>query len=161
LVLCRPITDNIAMAVNDRLTRVFAGFFNWFLDHGKRRSLVDEMIRRLEIRTADARLHASTLSGGNQQKIVLAKWLATQARVLILDQPTAGIDVGTKSEIYRLLDELSSQGVGIIVISDDPEELSQVSDRVLVMRKGKISNELRGSVTSDRILEAVTAETVP
>jgi len=156
LVLCRPIADNITMAVNNRITR---GFFDWFLDHKKRRSLVDDMIRRLDIRMADARLRISTLSGGNQQKVVLAKWLATQARVLILDQPTAGIDVGTKDEIYRLLDELAAQGVGIVVISDDPEELSRTCGRVLVMRRGKIAGELRGTISSDSVLEAVTAET--
>ena len=154
LVLCRPIADNIAMAVNSRLTR-------WgFLDHKKRFYLIDDMVRRLDVRTADAHQRASTLSGGNQQKTVLAKWLATQAGVLILDQPTAGIDVGTKEEIYRLLNELASQGVGIIVISDDPEELSRISDRVLIMRRGKIACELKGPVTSDGILEAVTAEAV-
>jgi ribose transport system ATP-binding protein len=130
----------------------------FFLDHKRRLALVDEMIRRLEIRTSDIDLRASTLSGGNQQKVVLAKWLATNARVLILDQPTAGIDVGTKDEIYRLLDDLASNGTGIIVISDDPEELSRISDRIIVMRRGRIVRELRDSLTSDSILEAITAE---
>jgi ribose transport system ATP-binding protein len=152
LVLERPIADNITMAVNGRMTNFV------FLDHKKRAALIRDMVKRLDIRTADTGLNASTLSGGNQQKVVLAKWLATDAKVLILDQPTAGIDVGTKDEIYNLLDGLASAGVGIIVISDDPEELSRIADRVLVMRKGRIIKELTESLSSDRILEAITGE---
>jgi ribose transport system ATP-binding protein len=155
LVLERPIGDNIAMAVNNRMTNLV------FLDHKKRAALIRDMVKRLDIRTSDTRLNASTLSGGNQQKVVLAKWLAADAKVLILDQPTAGIDVGTKYEIYNLLDDLASSGAGIIVISDDPEELSRIADRVLVMRKGRIIKELTESLSSDRILEAITGEAAP
>jgi ribose transport system ATP-binding protein len=152
LVLGRPICDNITMAVNGRMTTLV------FLDRKKRAALVRDMVKRLDIRTADTSLNTSTLSGGNQQKVVLAKWLATDAKVLILDQPTAGIDVGTKDEIYNLLGRLASSGVGIVIISDDPEELSRVADRVLVMRKGEMISELRESLSSDRILEAITGE---
>ena len=155
LVLTRPIGDNITMAVNDRMTNLV------FLDHKKRAALIRDMVKRLDIRTAGTCLDASTLSGGNQQKVVLAKWLATDARVLMLDQPTAGIDIGTKYEIYNLLGGLASSGVGIIVISDDPEELSRVADRVLVMRKGSIIRELTDSLSSDRILEAITGDIAP
>jgi ribose transport system ATP-binding protein len=152
LVLERTIGDNITMAVDGRMTNFV------FLDHKKRAALVRDMVKRLDIRTADTNLNASTLSGGNQQKVALAKWLATNAKILILDQPTAGIDVGTKDEIYNLLDGLAFSGAGIIVVSDDPEELSRIADRVLVMRKGKIIKELTESLSSDRILEAITGE---
>lgn len=151
LVLVRPVGDNIAMAVNDRLTKFV------FIDEKKRTELIERMVESLEIKTAGLDVEASTLSGGNQQKVVLAKWLATDAKVLILDQPTAGIDIGTKDEIYKLL-ELLSETVGIIVISDDPEEITRICDRVLVMRRGKIVNELSVNITNDSVLAAITSE---
>lgn len=155
LVLIRPIADNILMASTQRLRR------GPFLDLTARRSLTMEMMKRLNIRCPDPRVAAGTLSGGNQQKVVLAKWLATKARVLILDQPTAGIDIGTKEEIYHLLSQLAEEGTGIIVISDDPEELARICQRVLIMRKGRIVKELADNPSSEEVLAGVTAEYAP
>lgn len=152
LVLVRPVAENILLAVGDRLRR------GPFLAHGARRTLVHEMLGRLRIKCTSPLMPVETLSGGNQQKVVLAKWLAAHPRILILDQPTAGIDVGTKEEIYAFLHELAADGAALILISDDPEELARVCDRVLVMRKGRIVRELTGRPSSVEILASVTAE---
>jgi ribose transport system ATP-binding protein len=93
------------------------------------------------------------LSGGNQQKVVLAKWLLANPKILIVDEPTRGIDVGAKSEVHTLLRELSSQGTAVIVISSDLLEVLAVADRVLVMREGRISGELRGrEATEEKVM---------
>lgn len=152
LVLVRPVEDNILLAITSRLRR------GWFIDLSARRRLLEKMIRRLNIKCANPKVQAGTLSGGNQQKVVLAKWLAAKTHILILDQPTAGIDIGTKEEIYRLLRELADEGSGLIVISDDPEELSRICDRVLIMRKGRMVKELTGNLSSEEVLAGVTAE---
>jgi ribose transport system ATP-binding protein len=104
------------------------------------------------------------LSGGNQQKVVLGKWLMRDLKVLLVDEATAGIDVGAKDEIYRLLENLAAQGVVIIVVSSDLQELLRVSTRILVFRKGQIFKEFNeGTVTQEDILKAasgITGETV-
>ena len=100
---------------------------------------------------------AGTLSGGNQQKVVLAKWLATNSKVLIFDEPTRGIDVGAKAEIYQLMRKLAQEGKAIIMISSEMPELIGMSDRVLVMRSGKIMGELsKEEVTQEGILTLAT-----
>lgn len=100
---------------------------------------------------------ASTLSGGNQQKVVLAKWLATDPRVLIIDEPTRGIDVGTKSEVHRLLSQLAGEGMGILMISSELPEVLGMADRVLVMREGRITAEIsRDDATSENVMFAAT-----
>lgn len=152
LVLIRPVADNIALAVTRRVKR------GPFLDLKRRAGLVKEMVARLKIKCSTIRVQVGTLSGGNQQKVVLAKWLAAQPKVLILDQPTAGIDVGTKEEIYAFLEQLAKSGAALIVISDDPGELARVCDRVLIMRKGRIVRELTGHPTSEEVLSGVTAD---
>jgi rhamnose transport system ATP-binding protein len=96
-----------------------------------------------------------TLSGGNQQKVLLAKWLIPAPRVLILDQPTRGIDVGAKAEIHRVISQLATEGMSIIMISDDAEELMGMADRILVMRGGRIATEAaRGSFDREALLLA-------
>lgn len=151
LVLVRPVSDNVLLAVCGRLTRFR------FLDHKRRAEVVDAMTRRLRIKCPSPAVAANTLSGGNQQKTVLAKWLAAAPKVLMLDQPTAGIDVGTKEEIYGFLHELAAAGSALIVVSDDPGELARVCDRILVMHRGRIVKELAGPTTSREVLAAVTA----
>jgi L-arabinose transport system ATP-binding protein len=100
------------------------------------------------------------LSGGNQQKVVLARWLARQPKVLILDEPTRGIDVGAKSEIYALIRNLTRAGLGVIVISSEMPELIGLSDRVMVMAESRITAELSGDeITEDRILRAAMPQT--
>jgi ABC-type sugar transport system ATPase subunit len=111
--------------------------------------LVGEYVRRLAIRTAGLAQPILDLSGGNQQKVILARWLAIKPRVLILDEPTAGIDVGAKAEIYRLMAELASQGLGLILISSELPEVLAVSDRILVMHEGRLVAEMASEEASE------------
>ena len=106
------------------------------------------------MRTSAIEQPAAGLSGGNQQKIVLAKWLATGCRVFIFDEPTRGIDVGAKAEIYRLIDELASEGLGIMLISSELPEIIGLADRIYVMQNGRITGELEGgeAVTEEQVL---------
>lgn len=141
-----PISQNIALAeLNQK------GPF--WLRMGSERRLVSEMIERLQIKVGDPQKPASSLSGGNQQKIVLAKWLATQPDLLILDEPTRGIDVGTKYEIYRIVDQLVSDGCAVLMVSSELPEILALSDRVLVMSEGEIVTELeRADATEETIM---------
>ena len=113
-----------------------------FVDHKKNKSITKEFIDKLEIRTPSTQTKVINLSGGNQQKIVLAKWLTLNPRILIVDEPTAGIDVGAKSEIYRFLNELTTPGTSIILISSDLQELLGICDRILVFCNGRITATL-------------------
>jgi rhamnose transport system ATP-binding protein len=100
-----------------------------------------------------------TLSGGNQQKVVLAKWLSTEPKVLIVDEPTRGIDVGTKSEVHRLLSSLAGEGLAILMISSELPEVLGMADRVLVMHEGRITGELsREDADEERIMRAATGQ---
>ena len=109
--------------------------------------------RELDIRTASIGTRTGSLSGGNQQKVVLAKWLAMQPKVMIFDEPTRGIDIGAKSEIYRLMRGLADNGVAVLMISSDMEEVIGVSDRIAVMHEGRISGVLdRDRFSEENIL---------
>ncbi len=108
----------------------------------KEGSLVQRMIKDLRIKTPNAGFIVVNMSGGNQQKVILARWLSLDTRILIMDEPTRGIDVGSKSEIYQIMDELTKRGVGIVMISSELPEVQGMSDRVLVMREGTIVGEL-------------------
>jgi ribose transport system ATP-binding protein len=107
------------------------------------RALALELIGRLSIRCTGIDQTAAALSGGNQQKVVIGKWLATEPRILLLDEPTRGIDVGAKQEIYRLIFDLSAQGLGIVVVTSEMPELLLLSDRILVMCEGRQTGILR------------------
>ena len=109
----------------------------------KERQLAQSYVESLNIRVPDVTRLARNLSGGNQQKVVLAKWLAIDANVLIFDAPTRGIDVGAKAEIYNLLSELSAEGKSLLIISSEMLELLDICDRILVMHEGRISGELQ------------------
>ena len=100
------------------------------------------MIGKLSIKTVDENTKVSMLSGGNQQKVTLAKWMTGNSRVMIIDEPTRGVDIGAKVEIYNLINELSSQGVAVIIVSSETAELMGICDRILVMRKHRIQGEL-------------------
>jgi ABC-type sugar transport system ATPase subunit len=114
----------------------------------------------LNIRTPELEQKVMNLSGGNQQKVVLAKWLASGPKVLILDEPTRGIDVGAKAEVYAIMNELANQGIGIIMISSEMPEILAMSDRILVMCEGRISGELtRADATQERIMECASSHT--
>lgn len=116
---------------------------------------------RLEVKTAALDMHASTMSGGNQQKVVIAKWLATQPKVLFIDEPTRGIDVGTKAEVHRLLSELAGQGLAIVMISSELPEVLGMADRVLVVSEGRITAEIdRADATPENVMRAATRSAV-
>lgn len=116
--------------------------------------IVEEQRSRLRIKTPSTEQLVKNLSGGNQQKVVLAKWLASDCKILILDEPTRGIDIGAKQEIYLLMNQLAESGIGIIMISSEMDELIGMSDRIIVLHEGKISGELqKGEFDQETILK--------
>jgi ABC-type sugar transport system ATPase subunit len=117
--------------------------------------------RTLGLRAASLTMEVSALSGGNQQKVALAKWLQTTPQVLLLDEPTRGIDVGAKREVYQLMNTLTAQGMAILLITSELPELLAMSDRILVMHRGRITAEFeRAAATAERVLQAAMGETV-
>lgn len=147
------VGDNISVAALRSLAR-------WaFVDRKKERGLIGSFVSKLQVRTSSFEKKVGLLSGGNQQKVLIAKWLATNPKFLIVDEPTRGVDVGTKAEIYQLLDELAKAGLAILVISSDLPEVIALSDRILVMRAGKITGEiLRKDATEERIMALAALE---
>ena len=143
LLLMRSILDNAAMVVPDLVSNY--GFF----DRAAARSIVGEAASAMKIKAPSLDTQVSDLSGGNQQKVVLARWLARSPKILILDEPTRGIDVGAKSEIYKLIDDLAAQGIAILLISSEMPELIGLADRVLVMAEGRITAELSGDAIAE------------
>jgi inositol transport system ATP-binding protein len=108
----------------------------------------------LNIRMASSEQKVRNLSGGNQQKVVLARWLALEPRVLIVDEPTRGIDVGAKAEVHQLLHDLATSGIGIIAISSELPEVMAISDRILIMRAGRLAGEIaRKDATEERLMQ--------
>lgn len=151
LVLGMSVRENATLAVLHQLVRL------GFVKGKEERRVTDEYIAALGVRTPGRDQQVMNLSGGNQQKVVIAKWLAGKPRVLILDEPTRGIDVGAKAEVHAIAAHLAEQGVGIIMISSDLPEVLAMSDRILVMREGRISGEfLRDEATQERIMLAAT-----
>jgi L-arabinose transport system ATP-binding protein len=147
LLMERTVRDNVSLAVLRRLSvaHVVRG--------GAERRLTTEFVNRLSVRTPTIEHVVGNLSGGNQQKVVLARGLALRPKVLILDEPTRGVDVGAKAEIYHLINDLAADGLAIVVISSELPEILALSDRVLVMKSGRITGELaRHEVTEERIL---------
>ena len=123
------------------------------INANEERKQADTQVRDLRIKTASLEQLVGNLSGGNQQKVVVAKWLMSEPKVLILDEPTRGIDVGAKYEIYSIMNRLIDQGVAIIMISSELPEIIGMSDRILVMHEGKISGEfLYGDATQEKIM---------
>lgn len=134
------------------------------LDLGKGKRRADDAFRQLRVRAASPLVNVGSLSGGNQQKVLLSRWLQIGPRILILDEPTRGVDIGAKSEIYRLIDELARQGIGVIVISSELAEIIGVCDRTLVMREGHIVGEVGGpdgdAITQENIMNLAAGATV-
>ncbi len=131
------------------------------LDRARERELAATAIAGLRIATPNAEQPVGALSGGNQQKVVLGKWLATRPRVLLLDEPTRGVDVGARQEIYRQLHELAARGLGVLFVSSELEEVLALADRVLVMAHGRIRGELdRGAASEQAIMQLMTPEAV-
>lgn len=153
LVLCRSVRENISLAA---LKGMESG---GMLNLAQEQAAVNEMISRLSIKVPSVESVVSSLSGGNQQKVVLAKWLLREIKVLILDEPTRGIDVGAKAEIHRMMSSLAAEGIGIIMISSELPEILGMSDRVLVMHGGRITGELdREEATQEAIMTYAVME---
>ena len=147
LSLILSVSQNIVMA---SLKKISTG--GW-LQKKKEREIVEKYIKELNISTPSPEQKANNLSGGNQQKVVLAKWLCTEADIIIFDEPTRGIDVGAKKEVYSFMDNLAKEGKAIVMISSEMPEIIGMSDRIYVMRDRKIVKELRGNdVTQEMIL---------
>lgn len=147
LVLSLTGLHNASLPILDRLSR-----FRWIRKHRERR-IAEDYFGRLRVRATAIDDSVAGLSGGNQQKVVLARWLSAECRILILDEPTRGVDVGAKAEIHGLIDRLASQGTAILLISSELPELLALSTRVLVLREGQIVGELaREEATQERVL---------
>lgn len=134
---CLSIKDNVGVSVYNKYLK--AGFV---LDHKKINTVVDDSIKKLRIKTPSMKEHIANLSGGNQQKVIVSRWLANDPDVLIMDEPTRGIDVGAKHEIYEIMNDLAKQGKAIIMISSEMAELLGMSDRVCVMCNGRLTGEI-------------------
>jgi ribose transport system ATP-binding protein len=147
VLLNMPIRVNAMMKPRNRLARL-----RCILDHRAERSQTRELIKLLRVKTRDTEADVSTLSGGNQQKVALMKWLSNGCRVLILDEPTRGVDIGAKIEIYQVINDLARDGVAVIVVSSDMPEIIGLCDRVLVMRAGRIAGELSGPAINEKSL---------
>jgi len=147
----------LEMAVRENLSMAWLRQCGVFVDRAGERTLTRQTIEQLSIKTPHDRQLVQHLSGGNQQKVVLGKWLALEPRVLFMDEPTRGVDVGAKQEIYRLMDELARQGVAILFASSDLEEILGMSDRALVMHQGRIAGELaRGQLSEESVMRLAT-----
>jgi ABC-type sugar transport system ATPase subunit len=153
LVTGLSIRENIGMPTLRQMSRFSV------VKRSAERGLADEYVRRLAIRTPSIDQRAAFLSGGNQQRVVIAKWLATKPKVLIVDEPTRGVDVGATAEIHGLLRSLAREGLAILMISSDMAEILSVSDRILVMHQGRITGELPGQgATQERIMHFATGQ---
>ena len=154
LVLEMPISSNIGLAGLRKNQFAFG-----FLNQRQESDDAAKMIQQMRIRTPNAAQIVQFLSGGNQQKVVIGKWLALGPRLLLLDEPTRGIDVGAKQEIYRLMEDLAAQGLAILFVSSEMEEILGMSDRVLVMHEGRISGELaRKDLSEEAVMFLATGK---
>ena len=150
------IRENIVLAALPRLSRF------GIVSRPRQDRIVETFMTRLRIKASSPDQKVVELSGGNQQKVLLARWLCTEPRVLLLDEPTRGIDVGAKAEVQALIDELAADGLAVLLISSEIEELVDGSDRVLVLSDGAVIEELVGAaVTTDAVLAAIAAESRP
>ena len=150
---CLSIKDNVGVSVYNKYLK--AGFV---LDHKRINGVVDDSIKKLRIKTPNMKEHIANLSGGNQQKVIVARWLANDPDILIMDEPTRGIDVGAKHEIYEIMNDLAAQGKAIIMISSEMAELLGMSDRVYVMCDGKLRGEIteKEEMTQAKVMSYAT-----
>jgi ribose transport system ATP-binding protein len=155
VVLEMTIRENIGLAGLRQNSRT-GGFLNVSAEADDS----SRMMKRLRMKSPTDRQLVGNLSGGNQQKVVLGKWLALRPNVLLLDEPTRGIDVGAKQEIYELMDELAGQGVAVLFASSEMEEIIGMSDRAIVMHEGRITGELaRTELTEEAVMQLATGTT--
>ena len=149
-----PIASNVTLPI-------WRSIANWLgiIDKRRERSIATDYFQRLQIRATGIQQLVQSLSGGNQQKVVIAKWLATKPRVLILDEPTRGVDIGAKAEVHRLISQLASEGMAIIMISSELPEVLAMSDRILVMHEGRVTGEFdRKGADQERVMFAATGQ---
>ena len=147
LILSHSVQNNIQMTILDRITRLGV------LCGRKGKKTVGTFIENLNIKTSGIQQKVGMLSGGNQQKVVLAKCMAPEPKVILLDEPTRGVDVGAKAEIYKIINDLASKGFAVIMVSSELPELIAVSDRIIVMREGRISGEIDAkNVTEEQVM---------
>ncbi len=149
LLLNHEVYKNMTLSA---LQRFIAGFL---LQKAEELKATSDMVERLDIKIADPYQSVKYLSGGNQQKIVVGKWLTVSPKILIMDEPTRGIDVGSKNEIYKIMKRLAEDGTCIIFISSEVPEIVEVSDRILVMKKGRIHAEYQRGATQKEILQTI------
>jgi L-arabinose transport system ATP-binding protein len=148
LILMRSVLENASIAILRQISRFH------IVRGAMEREVVGSFVEKLQVRTPSLDQEVGKLSGGNQQKVVLSRWLAARPKILILDEPTRGIDVGAKAEIYSLIDELANEGLGIMFISSEMPEILGLADRIYVMQNGRITGELSGAeATEEAILE--------
>ncbi len=146
VILTRPLRENVSLASLGQVSR------GGFIGRGAEVRNAEASVKRLRVRTPSVEQRVGNLSGGNQQKVVIAKWLQTPLKLLILDEPTRGIDVGAKREIYQIMNELAAQGVAILMISSELPEVLGMADRILVIRDGRIAGELsRAEATQEKV----------
>jgi ribose transport system ATP-binding protein len=149
LVLSMSVCENVSLASLRRISPT------GILQPRRDRELAGDLVKQLAVKTPSLTERVRNLSGGNQQKVVLAKWLATQPKVLLLDEPTRGIDVNAKKELYTLIDELARSGLGVVMVSSELPEIMAIADRILVLAEGRLTAEFtRGDATEEKILKA-------
>jgi erythritol transport system ATP-binding protein len=151
------LVPTLSVAHNMVLASLRRYLNRFYLSRGKERSAVGQMIRDLSVRVADPRNNIDSLSGGNQQKVVVAKGLLTEPKVLLLDEPTRGIDVGAKSEIFQIMSRLAEEGYGIVFVSSELKEVMAMSDRILVLSKGEVVAEFEGDRATEKELVDASA----
>ncbi|WP_415921651.1 sugar ABC transporter ATP-binding protein [Tateyamaria sp. SN6-1] len=151
-ILDLPIFQNVTLPSLGRLSG------NGFLKLAQEFQLTREYCERLDLRAASLDTHVGNLSGGNQQKVVIAKWLATRPRIIILDEPTKGVDIGSKAAVHSFMAELAAQGLAVIMVSSEIPEVLGMSDRVIVMREGRIAGELAGDALQPETLVRLAAD---
>jgi simple sugar transport system ATP-binding protein len=144
LVMPQPVSSNITLAVLDTLVNKLH-----LIDPIKKQQFIEQRIAELNLKVADPDVAVNSLSGGNQQRVVLAKWIATEPKILILDSPTVGVDIAAKMGIYEIINRLALQGMGIILISDEVAEVYCNCHRILLMRKGRLAGEYTPSEISE------------
>ena len=137
VLLDLSIKINGTLTILNRLTKALGR-----IDQAGEDAIVADLVRKLHAKISSADEEVNALSGGNQQKIALMKWIASNSKILLLDEPTRGVDVGAKAEIYKIINELAAQGVGIIIASSEMPEIIGMADRVIVMRNGMVAGEL-------------------
>lgn len=159
-------TTGVLVESNVRDNATFVGMgrvtSRWRRDHRWQSKLTDELIEQLQIKTAGQEALVGALSGGNQQKVALAKWFAMNPKFIILDEPTRGVDIGAKDEIYRLIDQLAKAGTAILLISSEMEEIFALADRVMVMAEGRVTGELDADhLTEEAIMQLAIGSAAP